>query len=61
MTAVIRRMRCPACGVEMNPHAEKLVAPRTATEAAQADPAMGGVVEEVHQCPACGRVESRRN
>jgi hypothetical protein len=43
----------------MNPHAEKVVAPRTAAEAAHADPALGGVVEEFHQCPACGRVESR--
>lgn len=59
LATAIQRMSCPACGAEMNPHAEKLVAPRTASEAAQTDPAMGGLVEEVHQCPACGRVESR--
>jgi hypothetical protein len=43
----------------MNPHAEKLMAARTATEEAAVDPALGGVVKEIHQCPACGAVESR--
>jgi hypothetical protein len=52
-------MKCPACGAEMNPHAEKLIAPRTRSEAAAIDGAMGGIVEEIHQCPFCGRVESR--
>jgi hypothetical protein len=55
----IPRVQCPACGAEMNPHAEKLMAPRTTSEEAAVDPALGGVVKEIHQCPACGAVESR--
>jgi hypothetical protein len=43
----------------MNPHAEKLTTPATAADAATVDPALGGMVAEVHHCPACGRVESR--
>jgi predicted RNA-binding Zn-ribbon protein involved in translation (DUF1610 family) len=56
----IMRMTCRSCGAEMNPHAEKPVAPLTTSEAAQADWAIGGVIEEIHLCPKCGRVESRR-
>jgi ribosomal protein S27AE len=56
----IARIACGACGTEMNPHAEKAVAPLTSAEAARADWAAGGLVEEIHQCPRCGRVESRR-
>jgi hypothetical protein len=55
----IERMKCPECGAEMNPHAEKLIAPRTFSEAEAADWDVGGIVEEIHQCPACGWVESR--
>ncbi len=55
----IPRMKCPGCGDEMNPHAEKLVAPCTPSEAAAVDWALGGLVEEIHQCPSCGRVGSR--
>lgn len=52
-------MICPNCNMPMNHHAEKLVDPRTAEEAAATDPGMGGVIEEVHTCPGCGYVESR--
>jgi hypothetical protein len=52
-------MKCPGCGADMNPHAEKLVAPRSSSEAAAADLALGGIVEEIHQCPSCGEVGSR--
>jgi hypothetical protein len=44
----------------MNQHAEKLVEPRSAADAAAIDTALGGLIEEVHTCPRCGRVESRR-
>ncbi|HJR58293.1 MAG TPA: hypothetical protein VJ813_02800 [Vicinamibacterales bacterium] len=44
----------------MNPHAEKPVVPLTEAEATVADWAVGGLVEEVHQCPQCGGVQSRR-
>jgi predicted RNA-binding Zn-ribbon protein involved in translation (DUF1610 family) len=60
-TTRIVRMRCDGCGVQMNPHAEKPAAPVTAAEAARADWALGGLVEEIHHCPACGRVQSRRS
>jgi hypothetical protein len=40
---------CPACGAQMNPHAEKPVH------------GPGDIVLEIHQCPACARVESRRS
>jgi C4-type Zn-finger protein len=56
----IERMRCPVCGAVMNPHAEKPAVPVNAIEAAKADWILGGVIEQVHQCPVCGRVESRR-
>jgi ribosomal protein L37AE/L43A len=56
----IVRMTCDACGATMNPHAEKPVVPLTDAEAAQADWAIGGSIEEVHHCPRCGRVQSRR-
>jgi hypothetical protein len=49
-------MICPACGAEMNFHAEKLVYSETDLSA---QPAMGGRIEEVHTCPGCGRTESR--
>lgn len=57
----IARMTCPACGAQMNPHAEKPAVPVTASEAARADWMLGGIVEEIHQCPICGNVASRRS
>lgn len=56
----IERMQCPECGAEMNPHAEKPVVPGDAGELTQVAWKLGVVVEEIHQCPGCGRVESRR-
>jgi len=52
-------MICPTCNTPMNHHAEKLVDPRSAEEAAAMDLQMGGVIEEVHTCPGCGYVASR--
>jgi len=50
-------MICPACGSDMNHHAEKLI------DASPADPsynpAFGGALEESHACPACGASASR--
>jgi len=51
---------CPKCGTTMNHHAEKLVEPSTPEEMAQMDPALGGVLEELHSCPNCGFGLSRR-
>ena len=53
-------MICPECSVTMNPHAEKAVVPLTAEDDRRADPVIGGVIEEIHQCPQCGGVQSRR-
>jgi hypothetical protein len=55
----IEAMMCPRCGTAMNCHAEKPVEPRSYQEARAADGGVG-VVEQVHQCPRCGAVESRR-
>ena len=49
-------MTCPACGAEMNHHADKI---DYSVEDASYDPAFGGVLEEVHTCPHCGSVELR--
>lgn len=56
----IARMTCLECGAQMNPHAEKPTVPESSAEAARADWALGGIIEEIHQCPACGWVEARR-
>ena len=54
------RMVCPACGVEMNLHAEKVEYTDAAAEDEGFDPDLGGVVEEFHTCPECGRTHARR-
>ena len=43
----------------MNHHAEKLIEPRDAEEAARVDARWGGMIEEVHECPGCGATQSR--
>ncbi len=52
-------MICPRCGVEMNQHAEKLLYEAGAAGAAQVDPYLGGIVEQMHRCPGCGAGASR--
>lgn len=56
--AKVNKIKCPACGAEMNHHAEKpnyvLIEPDVS------DSNVGGVIEEVHTCPGCGNVELRR-
>lgn len=51
---------CPACGVEMNLHAEKVDYSDAAAEDEGFDPDLGGVVEEFRACPRCGRTHTRR-
>jgi predicted RNA-binding Zn-ribbon protein involved in translation (DUF1610 family) len=51
------KMSCPDCGVEMNQHAEKI---DYAAEPDEIDEDFGGVLEEVHTCPACGKTHTRR-
>jgi predicted RNA-binding Zn-ribbon protein involved in translation (DUF1610 family) len=50
------KMICPDCGVEMNFHAEKL----EYNDDKNVDPVFGGVVEEAHTCPICGRTHLRQ-
>lgn len=61
MPAKFQPMTCPQCGVALNHHAEKLVEPTSTQEAAQMDPALGGLIEEMHSCPECGQAHSRRS
>ena len=53
-------MICPRCGVEMNFHAEKIDYAATLTEPDAVDPDLGGILEEVHTCPGCGNMGTRR-
>ena len=51
------KMICPDCGSEMNHHATKVE--YGVEETALVDPAFGGVLNEAHTCPECGRTELR--
>src|SRR6476659_982392 len=53
-TAPAPPMPCPNCGAEMNHHADKLIVPTEPADTASADARLGGVVDEMHLCPACG-------
>jgi len=52
-------MNCPDCDVEMNRHAEKLDWTAALSEPGAVDRDLGGVLEEVHTCPECGKAELR--
>ena len=54
------QMVCPDCGVEMNRHAEKVEYTDAGAEDEGFEPALGGVLEEFHACPHCGRTRARR-
>jgi ribosomal protein S27AE len=51
------KMICPDCGVEMNYHAEKI--DYSSPDTKYIDPDLGGVVEEAHTCPVCGKTHTR--
>jgi predicted RNA-binding Zn-ribbon protein involved in translation (DUF1610 family) len=55
-----RKMICPKCGDEMNHHADKLLDAVAPEDLTHVNPTLGGVIEEIHGCPGCGAVESRR-
>ena len=57
MTAT-KAMICPKCGATMNRHADKVMQGPSG-QGLQADPALGGVLLEIHSCPACGANASR--
>jgi predicted RNA-binding Zn-ribbon protein involved in translation (DUF1610 family) len=54
------KMVCPDCGVEMNRHAGKVDYTAEPEEAGAFDADLGGVLEEFHTCPECGRTHTRR-
>jgi endogenous inhibitor of DNA gyrase (YacG/DUF329 family) len=56
----VAKRQCPQCGVDLNHHAEKLIYPTCTEDAAKVDPALGGIVEEIHTCPECGKSQSHR-
>ena len=58
--ATTNAMTCPQCGIEMNYHAEKIDYMAVLSDSDAIDPDLGGVVEEVHTCPGCGTVGTRR-
>ena len=51
------KMICPDCGVGMNHHAIKIEYGGDDPESM--DPIFGGVLNEAHTCPECGRTELR--
>ena len=54
------KMICHECGDEMNHHADKLVDPVNPEDMQHVNPALGGMIEEMHCCPGCGATASRR-
>jgi hypothetical protein len=52
-------MECEDCGVVMNHHADKIDYNAALEEPEAADPVLGGMLEEAHTCPACGRTEMK--
>ena len=54
------KLQCPECGVDLNHHAEKLDYTAALEEPAAIDPDLGGIVEEAHTCPECGKTHTRR-
>ncbi len=54
------KMVCEDCGDEMNLHAEKVDYGTDARADDPFDEGLGGVVEEFHTCPECGRTHARR-
>jgi predicted RNA-binding Zn-ribbon protein involved in translation (DUF1610 family) len=54
------KLKCPDCGVEMNHHAEKIDYTSGLDEPEAIDADFGGIPEEVHSCPQCGKALTRR-
>lgn len=55
-----QKVLCPECGIEMNHHASKLIHPASRKEVAAMDPVFGGLLEDSHCCPECGKGLSLR-
>ncbi len=59
MTAAREKMICPKCRKAMNWHAEKLIYAISRGDALGTGTTLGGIVEEMHTCPGCGKTASR--
>ena len=57
--AKTEKMICPRCKIEMNHHCDKMVYSVDSLGAGNADPGLGGIIEEFHSCPKCGGAASR--
>ncbi len=53
-------MICPDCGVTLNHHADKVDYAAALSDPGAMDPDFGGILEEAHTCPGCGKTETRR-
>ena len=53
------KMKCPDCGIDMNHHADKIDYSVPIAAAQELEAEMGGLIQEVHTCPECGRTEMR--
>lgn len=49
-------MKCPDCGIDMNHHADKV---DYSVESERVEAELGGVLQEVHCCPGCGKTAMR--
>ena len=54
-----KKMICADCGIEMNHHADKVDYSAVIDDGDSIDPALGGVIEEAHSCPGCGKTALR--
>ena len=59
MAETSTKMICPKCGAEMNHHCDKVLYTIESADVPEADPALGGFIEEFHTCPQCGASSSR--
>ncbi len=59
--AQTNKMICPKCGAQMNHHAMKVDYGASLENPAAVDPVFGGVLQEAHACPQCGRIELRES
>lgn len=50
------KIKCPDCGIDMNHHAEKV---DYSVEPGGVAAEFGGVLQEVHSCPGCGKTAMR--
>jgi ribosomal protein S27AE len=53
------KLKCADCGVDMNHHADKVDYSGEIRAGGAADLGLGGVLQEVHSCPGCGKTALR--